>query len=29
VLRCWWYDEAAGQWEDELMFSLVKSDLDQ
>jgi RNA polymerase sigma factor (sigma-70 family) len=27
LLRCWWYDNASRQWQDELMFSLVKSDL--
>jgi len=27
LLRCWWFDKATRQWQDELMFSLIKSDL--
>ncbi|HUW35129.1 MAG TPA: GNAT family protein [Planctomycetota bacterium] len=26
-LRCWWHDDARKQWTDEVMFSMVKSDL--
>ena len=28
-LRCWWLDNATGQWQDEFMFSLVQSDIEQ